>query len=676
MQTVMDQQNQDRFDLIEQLFLEAQAYPAGEREAFVEKACAGDVVLLNELRSLLEADELAEQEAFLQQPPLPPDQIPGAGDSMRGKQIGPYTVLRRLGRGGMGDVFLAQQERPFKRRVALKVIRQGMDTEEVLLRFKMERQILASLNHPNIARLLDGGVTEEDLPYFAMEYVDGLSITEYCDKNRLTIEERLRLFQTVCSAVQYAHQNLVLHRDLKPSNILVNEKDNVKLLDFGIAKMLNPSMSPMAMPVTRTELRVMTPEYASPEQVRGETLTTTSDIYALGVILYELLTGHRPYRIEKKSSLEMAEIVCNTDVERPSTRVSKSETITFNDGHTQTLTPEDVSSMRSVTVERLRRRLRGDLDNIVLMALRKEPSRRYASVEQLSQDITRYLEGRPVEARPATVGYRVRKFVIRHRAAVIATTLVLASLLAGLQAALWQADVARTEAREAEIARQQTEDALQQSEEVTDFLMGLFSANDPAQALGQEITARQLLERGKANADELAEQPAVQARMKSVIGRVYQSLGQYEEAQPLLEEALQIRKSHFGEVHKDVSSSLDNLARLHREWGNYETAEGLYREAIAVDEQLYASDQPGIAQTKNNLAILLRRMGRRDEAEVLYRDALAVFRAHYGDNEDVAQTLNNLAVLVHDTDHEAADSLYRQALDLQIRLHGEVHTLS
>ena len=239
----MNTKNLDRFDLIEQLFLEAQAYPTGEREAFVEKACAGDVVLLNELRSLLEADELAEQEAFLQQPPLPPDQLPSAGDSMRGKQIGPYTVLRRLGRGGMGDVFLAQQERPFKRRVALKVIRRGMDTEEVLLRFKMERQILASLNHPNIARLLDGGVTEEDLPYFAMEYVDGLSITEYCDKNRLTIEERLRLFQTVCSAVQYAHQNLVLHRDLKPSNILVNEKDNVKLLDFGIAKMLNPSMS-------------------------------------------------------------------------------------------------------------------------------------------------------------------------------------------------------------------------------------------------------------------------------------------------------------------------------------------------------------------------------------------------------------------------------------------------
>ncbi|MDX1420792.1 MAG: serine/threonine-protein kinase, partial [Rubricoccaceae bacterium] len=393
----------DALDRLERLFRAARMHPAEERAAFLDAACADDPALRAEVAALLNADREADGEAFLDTPPtaLLDAAVSEAAqpNPLEGRTVGPYRVLRPLGEGGMGAVYLAVREEPFQQYVALKIIRAGLHDPEVLRRFEQERQILASLSHPGIARLLDGGVTADGLPYFAMEYVEGRPLTAYCDEHRLPIEERLRLFACACEAVHYAHQNLVLHRDLKPSNILVTPGREVKLLDFGIAKLLNPHLSSSAMPVTRTALRVMTPEYASPEQVRGEPLSTASDVYSLGIILYELLTGHRPYRLTRGTTDEIMRVVCEVDPERPSTRVVRPETILRADGETETITPVDVGEARDVSPERLQRRLRGDLDNIVLMALRKEPQRRYASAEQFSQDIDRHLRGLPVMAR-------------------------------------------------------------------------------------------------------------------------------------------------------------------------------------------------------------------------------------------------------------------------------------
>ncbi len=352
----------------------------------------------------------------------------------------------------MGAVYLAvRADDQYQKRVALKLVRRGMDTKDILRRFRHERQILASLNHPCIAQLLDGGTTEDGLPYFAMEYVEGKPITNYSDTHKLTIAERLRLIRQVCSAVHCAHQNLVVHRDLKPSNILITADGTPKLLDFGIAKLLNPELSAQTIDPTATALQLMTPEYASPEQVRGEPVTTASDVYSIGIVLYELLTGHRPYRLTSPLPHENLRTVCEEEPEKPSTVINRVETTTSADGATQvSLTPEIVSRTREGQPEKLRRRLHGDIDNIVLMAVRKEPQRRYATVNQLSEDIRRHLEGLPVVARKDSFGYRAEKFIARHKASVAAAAVVGVSLLAGVMTTSWQAQVAKDQRARAE----------------------------------------------------------------------------------------------------------------------------------------------------------------------------------------------------------------------------------
>jgi serine/threonine protein kinase len=320
---------------------------------------------------------------------------------MAGARIGAYKIVREIGRGGMGAVYLAvRADSEYQKRVAIKLVKRGMDTDFILRRFRNERQILASLDHPNIARLLDGGTTADGLPYFVMEYIEGQPLYRYCDGEKLTIHERLRLFTNICNAVAYAHQNLVVHRDIKPSNILICSDGTPKLLDFGIAKLLNPELTPDTITPTATAMRLMTPEYASPEQVRGEPATPASDIYSLGILLYELLTGHRPYHFSNRAPHEIARVICEEEPEHPSRVVTRSEDILPLDlaagGEATTL--EFLCKMRGGTLESVRRELTGDLDNITLKALRKEPGRRYTSVERLRDDIVRHLEGRPVSA--------------------------------------------------------------------------------------------------------------------------------------------------------------------------------------------------------------------------------------------------------------------------------------
>src|SRR5690606_25896158 len=550
----------DPLDRLERLFRAARMHPPDERAAFLDAACADDPALRAEVEALLAADADAEADGFLARPAtgLLGDAARAAGDGGPGEApdplldrlVGPYRVLRPLGEGGMGAVYLAVREEPFLRYVALKVVRAGLHAPEVVRRFEQERQILASLDHPNIARLLDGGVTDDGLPYFAMEYGAGRPLPTYCDEHRLSCDERLRLFRAVCEAVHYAHQNLVLHRDLKPSNILVatdgaDGKPTVKLLDFGIAKVLNPHLSPSAMPVTRTALRVMTPEYASPEQVRGEPLSTASDVYSLGVVLYELLTGHRPYRITTGSTEEIVRVVCEQEPERPSTKVVRDETIARGNGE-ETITAKAVGAARGAHPERLRRRLRGDLDTVVLMALRKEPQRRYASAEQLGRDLDRYRQGLPVLAHRDSRAYRLGKLVRRHKTATALVLVVLASVVGFALFSSWQA---RRVAEE----RDRAQTAQAKAEQVAAFLVSLFGQADPTETLGDTLTVREVLDAGARRVEaELAGQPEVQAAVLSVIAQAYRSLGRSSDAVPLLERALALRRKALGNDHPDT----------------------------------------------------------------------------------------------------------------------------
>jgi serine/threonine protein kinase/tetratricopeptide (TPR) repeat protein len=381
-------------------------------------------------------------------------------------RLGPYRVLGEIGRGGMGSVYSAVRvDDAFKKRVAIKVLRRGLDTEDMLTRFELERQVLSAIAHPNIARVFDAGGTPDGRPYFVMELVEGKPIDVYCDEHNLSVPARLALFSKVCAAVHVAHQNLIVHRDIKPANILVTGDGEPKLLDFGIAKLLNPEMAAID-PMTRPDQRLLTYEYASPEQVTGDPITTASDVYALGVLLYELLTGHRPYRLERRVHEEALRVICSTEPARPSTAVTREVTVRGPGNSTLTITAEEIARRREMQLARLKRRLTGDLDNIILMAMRKTPHRRYTSAEALAQDISRHLTGQTVIARPPTWDYRAGKFVKRHRAAVIGACSVVLVLAGGLAATAWQwqeAEAARVRAERAEAETRARIDDLRRS---------------------------------------------------------------------------------------------------------------------------------------------------------------------------------------------------------------------
>lgn len=421
------------------------------QDELLQQACDGDEQLQREAEAILLAVRQADRHGFLKSDVfVDVAEVLAANEIPPGTMIGPYRVEREIGRGGMGAVYLASRE-GFHQQVALKVIKRGMDTEAIVRRFVQERDVLASLNHPNIARLLDGGTTD-GLPFIAMEYVEGETITEFCDHKRLPINERLVLFRKVCAAVAYAHQNLVIHRDIKPSNILVAADGEPKLLDFGIAKLLSPDWYGVTQEQTAAGANLLTPEYASPEQIRGEKITTASDVYSLGVLLYELLSGHSPFRFKTGSAPEMLQIISERQPPAPSTAALTREEIAVTEGATRRiLSPDTVAEMRSEKPARLQRKLLGDLDNIVLMALRKEPERRYSSVLQFAEDIRRHLDGLPVTARPATFAYRTSKFIERNRTATAFATIALVAILVGLSIAVWQAIVARQQSARAEL---------------------------------------------------------------------------------------------------------------------------------------------------------------------------------------------------------------------------------
>ncbi len=477
----------ERWTRVKRIFDRLMDEPSAGRQDRLRRECAEDPALEDEVRSLLEASFAAGD--FLEGPPAGQMQDALASRAIGGhrSRIGAFEVVRELGQGGMGTVYLAvRDDGQFRQTAALKLVRRGMDTDFILERFRSERQILAALDHPHIARVFDGGSTEDGLPYFVMEYIPGVDLLRDCDARGRTTRERLDLFLRVCEAAAYAHQQLVVHRDIKPGNILVTPDGVPKLLDFGLAKLLAPDLPESAAERTETALRFLTPEYASPEQVRGERISTASDIYSLGVVLYELLTGHRPYRLAGRRPDEIARAVCEEEPERPSTVVGRIESVTGRNGRTEVLTPASIAATRGGEPSRLRRALRGDLDNIILMALRKEPDRRYASVEQLAADICRHLEGRPVKARKDTVAYRTGKFLSRHRAGVAVSAVMAVAILAAASIAVREARVARMQHREAERH-------FNEVRELTNSF--LFEFHDAIQDLPGATPARQLVVR-------------------------------------------------------------------------------------------------------------------------------------------------------------------------------------
>lgn len=651
----------ERWNRIQTLFDAALELEISARTVFLQEQCLGDADLYEEVLSLLDAD--ANVHKLLEG--LAIDAVGLAYEKQYiGKRIGPYRLIEHLGSGGMSYVFWAERDDGhFKQRVALKLIKRGMESEQILQRFRSERQILSGLDHPNIARLLDGGLSDDGMPYFTMEYVQGTPIDQYCDQHCLSLSDRLNLFGDVCRAVQYAHSNLVIHRDLKPGNIFVSVEGTVKLLDFGIARVLGDG--PDDQVLTRTGLRVMTPEYAAPEQVLSAPVTTATDVYALGMVLYELLTGHRPYTLTSSSPALMEQIVCNTQPQRPSSIIFHSrQADTLTDQ--KELTPQALATKRKISLPRWRNVLRGDLDTICMTALQKEAQRRYQSAEQLLRDIVRFQQGLPISARRETTSYRLKKFIQRHKRGVLVSflmALILVSLNIYYNLRLTnERDRARLEAAKAD--------------QIAHFLTGLFEISDPSVGRGESVTARELLGRGARRIrDELDDQPELQATLMDVIGNVYHALGLYTEAQPLLRQALEIRQSRYEENHPLVAHSLNNLALNLQEQGDFSAAEALFHKALQIQRDHYGAAHEDIAVSLFNLAEIRRMRGDFEQAEQLLLKSHEMYRTLYGEqHKGVAETLHTLAVLQDERgSYDDAEKNYQTALTLFQNLYGEYH---
>ncbi|HKI04163.1 MAG TPA: serine/threonine-protein kinase [Thermoanaerobaculia bacterium] len=663
----------ERWARIDWVFDQALDRSPDEQRAFLDQTCAGDAELRREVERLLDADESSA--TFLERPAgelfgiLSATAAPASASVLasvlasetEGSFLGPYRLLRRIGGGGMGTVYLAcREDEHYQREVAVKILRSGLESTEAYHRFLAERQILARLEHPNIARLYDGGSTQDGRPYLVMELVEGLPVDEYCNRHRLSVDQRLELFRRICSAVQYAHQNLLVHRDLKPGNILVTGEGEPKLLDFGIAKRLEPQSADPQSPdgadrqeMTQTGLRVMTPSHASPEQVKGEAVTTASDVYSLGVILYELLAGRSPYRVLKGLPHEIERAICEEEPERPGAAL-------FRPGNPPA---EEIAAVRKSRPKALERRLRGDLDNIVLMALRKEAQRRYGSAAQLSRDLENHLQSLPVAARPDALLYRGRKFLRRHRAGAAAAAVVALVVLGFLLSLISQ--------------RRQVVEERDKARYALSFLVDTFKQADPYQTRRGQLTAREILDQGEARVSrELAGRPDVQAALMGAIGEVDYGLGRYDEAEPLLERALALRLEVYGPESLEAAESLELLGRLKAERADRSeiaAAEKLLRRALALKRRLLGNDSIEVAATLNQLGSFLSETNATPDVEKLHREALAIARQVEGPvGPTVGKSLVSLAKLKRDLgDYEASERLFREGLSVERRALGE-----
>ncbi len=675
--------SKERWQDVWTIFEAAIQQPEERRQAFLNQACAGNARLRRAVEDMLLADE--ETDSFLDVPlgargggvvESPGEKVGGqlaSGQILaRGTKLGPYRILRLTGQGGMSTVYLAERaDDVFPRRVAVKLVRPGMESASIVERLRIERRILASLEHPNIARLYDGGSPADGLPYFVREYVEGVPIDAYCEQNQLSVDERLTLFRKVCEPVHYAHQNLIVHRDIKPSNILVGADGEPKLLDFGIAKLLNPELADVGLEPTQTWQRALTPNYASPEQIRGQLVTTASDVYSLGVLLYQLLTGRLPHSFVGRTPREIENLLTDSEPLPPSVAVTRpveestagrnavdlSETLTFHE----------------VRTGELRRQLAGDLDAIVLKALRVSPRHRYGSVERLSADIERYRSGLPVTARAGSWRYLTGKFVRRNLRGVALAAAVALVVVGFAVAMALQADRVAFERDQARLERDK-------KSQVLSLILQLFEFSSPYVLPGEELTVREALRRSvPLMQDALRDQPEVRAELLHSSGSILNVLYESDDARDQLREALAIRRELHGADHPEVVRSMSALAAAYRDLGEYEEAETLARGAVETARRLAdegAADiaEPLLAETLNRLVSVMCYQSQYLPAQGLAEEALAVARQLPSAGEGRVSALEQLAIIRNDSgDYQEAADLRRESLKLQRKLYGERH---
>ena len=684
---------EDRFDRMARIVEEAERLEGDALDQYLSQECSGDAEFRAEVESLLAADtrtvrDLAESpfRDLVNHSDMPQNAL---ADTV----IDSYLLVEEIGRGGLGVVYRAEHEKDgVSRDVALKIIKRGRDTDVIIRRFRQEREILASLTHPNIATLLDVGTTRDGLPYFVMEYIKGVSIDEYCDRKKLSTDLRLELFQKVCSVVHFAHKNLVVHRDLKPANILVTEEGEPILLDFGIAKLLKEGGG-VDPSITLEENRVMTPEYASPEQVSGDVITTASDVYSLGTVLYELLTGQRAHRIENNVQKAILKAVCEDIPEYPSVIVMREMSYTRGDT-TRTVTPEEIALAREGEPRRLQRRLAGDLDNIALMALRKEPDRRYSSAEQMAEDIGRHLAKEPVIAQEDSFWYRASKFVQRNTASVALASII---FLVVLSSSILLAS-----------QKQKTERERDRAERVSGFMVKLFESSDPYKTNKGDVTLRELVAEGALNIQSDFQGDSIErAKLLESLGDVYRSIGEYNRSESMLNESLGIYRRVLEDGHElfagvhvalgrlyqvqadferseqqfaqavealkkngrgktvDFARALDHLGYLLYDMHEFERAEEKYNQALEILDEIGDPEQDSLSVV-NNLALVYERQSKFDEAENLYRRIVEATRFRFGnDHPYTATALNNFGLLYQQQSRfDEAEPLHVEAVDI------------
>jgi serine/threonine-protein kinase len=642
--------------------------PTAQRDAWLRELESSEPRMAVELRHLLAAEITERFGSFLSGQALePPRDVQHARS---GEIIGNYRVLNEIGRGGMALVYLAERaDDHFDQQVALKILRFGPESGEAQRRFAQERQILASLNHPAIARLIDGGITASGVPYLAMDYVDGMPIDRYCDEKRLSIEDRLRLFVKVAEAVQHAHRHLIVHRDLKPSNIVVTPEGAAKLLDFGIAKLLRPDTMAHAAPPTRDVGGLMTPEYSSPEQVRGDPITTATDIYQLGLLLYELVTGQAPYDVRSRTPIEAMRVICESEPVRPSAAMRSAQAAPDS---ARAMSLAAISAARSTTPDRLPRQIGGDLDAILLAALRKEPERRYASVGQFAEDIVRYLQGLPVLAYKGVWAYRAGKFIRRNIAGV---TMASAAVCALVLVIAWYTSQLANERDRAELQALRARREAATVSQVSEFLASVFRGADSRVARG-DTTARELLDRGAARIEtELANQPEVQGRLLNVIGDVYVQYDLNDKAQPLLERALLQNTGLFGAMSTEVADTKQSLAKLARNRGDLDKALQDHKEALDILERTLGPNHVATADELTEQAYTVYLQGKSQEAIRTAERAIDIYTRSVGkDDERTLNAMNTLAGALYDNGElRRARVIFEQLVPKMERIWGPEH---
>lgn len=644
--------NQDRLNKIRELFDKASNLNAVEREVFLNQECANELELKKEILSLL--DSLENTKDFLEEALTIVEQNKNNfTDPYIDKQIGNYLIDGEAGVGGMGIVYTGRRnDKEFEQKVAIKILKHGITSEYLLKRFQIERQTLANLQHQNIARLLDGGRTIDGLPYLVMEFIDGIPITEFCHQKKLSLEEKLKLFREVCTAVQYAHQNLIVHRDLKPGNILVTKDGIPKLLDFGIAKLIDEELVDNNEGLTRTGVWHLTPEYASPEQIKGDKITTASDIYSLGVLLYQILTGYQPYKISNNSPAAISKIITEEIIQKPSEKVKDKS--------------REHAESNLFLNDKISNQLKGDLDNIVSKAMHKDPARRYVSVEQFSEDIRRHLSGLPVIAQKDTAGYRLSKFIQRHKVGFISSVGFIVFLIINLIAIIWQANIAANERDKAKLEAQKVET-------VNKFLLDMLSSVDPTE-IGRDVKVYDVLRKSALGVEKgFKDQPGIEASIQKTIGKTLTSLGEYDEAKPHLLRSLLLNERVYGKQSNQASESNYELALYYHWIGELKTADSLYKKSLQIFKRNSDVSKRSLASTLNDYGILKSDFAEFDESKKMYEESLNILLENYGEKDrDVASLYNNLAIVMQaQKDLDGAEKYFHKALELNIELFGE-----